>query len=139
MIDLESAAVAAIDSVRKASVAAGYIVAIAVVDEHGDLIAARRMEGTRPRHMRMAINKAFTAAVMDRNTDDFHVELQRRQIQPAQFGDARFTSLPGGLCIQRDGKTIAAIGVTGRTGGKDLSLARAGLAAFGADATTPAP
>jgi glc operon protein GlcG len=114
-------------------------VAIAVVDTHGDLIAARRMEGCRPRHMRMAINKAFTAAVMDRNTDDFHLELQRRQLVPSQFGDERFTSLPGGLCVQIAGKTIAAIGVTGRAGGTDLALARAGLPAFGTDATTPDP
>jgi uncharacterized protein GlcG (DUF336 family) len=44
---------AAIDVIAAASEAAGFFVAIAVIDEHGDLIAAHRMDGCRPRWMRM--------------------------------------------------------------------------------------
>jgi glc operon protein GlcG len=131
MNDLETAARAAIDAIRKAAAAAGYVVAIAVVDAQGDLIAAQRMEGCRPRWMRASLRKAYTAAVMDRDTGDFHNDIVRRQLQIAYYGDPALTALPGGIVVRQDGRTIAAIGVTGPTQGHDSDLALHGLAAFG--------
>ena len=111
--------------------------AIAVVDDHGDLIAAYRMDGSRPRHMKVAISKAYTAAVRDQSTADFHDELVRRNMQVASFVDPLFTDTPGGIPVLGGGKqTIAGIGVTGPTKGHDARFAAAGIAAFGADATT---
>lgn len=132
MIDLEQAARAALDAIRAAAVAAGYVVAIAIVDDHGDLIAAQRMEGCRPRWMRASLRKAHTAAVMDRDTEDFQGEIVRRQIDIAYYGDPMFTALPGGIVVQVQGRTVAGIGVTGPTQGRDIELARHGLAPFGA-------
>ncbi|HLH77185.1 MAG TPA: heme-binding protein [Candidatus Binataceae bacterium] len=132
MIDLEQAARAAIDAIRAAAIAAGFVVAIAITDDHGDLVAAQRMEGCRPRWMRASLRKAHTAAVMDRDTQDFHAEIVRRQIDIAYYGDELFTALPGGIVVQVEGRTVAGIGVTGPTQGRDIELARHGLAAFGA-------
>jgi uncharacterized protein GlcG (DUF336 family) len=42
------------------------------------------------------------------------------------------TALPGGIVVEAAGTTLAAIGVTGKTDGRDAELARAGLAAFAA-------
>lgn len=111
--------------------------AIAVVDDHGDLIAAYRMDGSRPRHMRVAISKAYTAAVRDQSTASFHEELVRRNMQVASFADPLLTDTPGGIpVIGGEKRTVAGIGVTGPTKGHDARFARAGIGAFGDDATT---
>jgi glc operon protein GlcG len=130
--NLEAAALRALDLIAKATREAGYVVAIAVVDAHGDLVAARRMDGARPRWMRASLRKAYSAAVMDRDTDDFHAEIVRRSLQIAYYGDPMLTALPGGIVVEADGVTVAGIGVTGKTQGRDAELARAGLAAFAA-------
>jgi len=132
--ELESAALRALDLIAAATREAGYVVAIAIVDAHGDLVAARRMDGARPRWMRASLRKAYSAAVMDRDTEAFHAEIVRRNLQIAYYGDPMLTALPGGIVVERDGATLAGIGVTGKTDGRDAELARAGLAAFAAAA-----
>lgn len=133
-MNLESAAEVALDAIVAATRAAGFVVSIAIVDAHGDLVAARRMEGARPRWMRASLRKAYSAAVMDRDTDDFHAEIVRRDLQIAYYGDPQLTALPGGIVVpSAAGDTLVGIGVTGKTEGRDAELARAGLAAFRAD------
>ncbi len=133
---LEHAALEALDAVVAAAQAAGFVVAAAVVDAHGDLVAARRMDGARPRWMRASLRKAYSAAIMDRDTDAFHEEIVERRLQIAYYGDPMLTALPGGIVVcSADGATVAAIGVTGKTQGRDAELARAGLASFLRDGT----
>ena len=128
---LAAAATEAVDAIAHAARAAGFVVAIAVVDAHGDLVAARRMDGARPRWMRASLRKAYSSAVMDRDTEDFHAEIVRRGLQIAYYGDPMLTALPGGIVVTgAGGETIAAIGVTGPTQGRDAELARAGVAAL---------
>lgn len=127
----------AIDAIVAASRAAGYVVAIAIVDAHGDLVEAHRMEGCRPRWMRASLRKAYTAAVMDRDTAAFHDEIVERRLQIGYYGDPMLTGLPGGIVVADEhGETIAAIGVTGPTKGTDAELARAGAAALGGASST---
>jgi glc operon protein GlcG len=128
---LEAPALRALDAIAEAARAAGFVVAIAIADAHGDLVAARRMDGARPRWMRASVRKAYTAAVMDRDTEAFHDEIVARHLQIAYYGDPMLCALPGGVVVPgADGVTIAAIGVTGKTVGRDAELARAGFAAF---------
>jgi glc operon protein GlcG len=122
---------AAIDAVVAASEAAGFTVAVAVVDDHGDLIAAQRMDGCRPRSMRMTQRKAYTAAVMDRNTSAFHEELDSMHRQIGYYGDAMLSGLPGGVVVRdAGGRTIGAIGVTGNAKNRDEELAATGIPAL---------
>jgi uncharacterized protein GlcG (DUF336 family) len=126
---------AAIAAIVAATEAAGYVVAIAVVDENADLIAAYRMDGSRPRWMRATLRKAYTACVMDRDTAAFQAEIVKRNLQIAYYGDPMFTGLPGGIpIVGADGSTIGGIGVTGKTEGRDAELAAAGLPFFAAAA-----
>jgi glc operon protein GlcG len=119
---------AAIDAIVAAIEAAGFSVAVAVVDDRGDLIAAHRMDGCRPRTMRMTLRKAYTAAVMDRDTSTFHDEIAARQLEIAYYGDPLFCAIPGGVVIRAaDGTTLGAIGVTGNTKNRDAEFAAAGL------------
>jgi glc operon protein GlcG len=130
-VNLEDASTLALDAIVQATRDAGFVVSIAIVDRYGDLIAARRMEGARPRWMRASIRKAYSSAVMDRDTDDFHEEIVRRDLQIGYYGDAQLTALPGGIVVlDANGETIVGIGVTGKTHGRDAELARAGVAAF---------
>ena len=121
---------AAVDAVVKAAEGIGIVVAIAVVDDHGDLILAHRMDGCRPRSMHMTHRKAYTAAVMDRDTLTFADDIAARNIVLSSYGQPMFSSLPGGVVI-RDaaGKTLGAIGVTGPKN-RDTELASAGLPFF---------
>jgi uncharacterized protein GlcG (DUF336 family) len=122
---------AAMTAIAAATAAAGYVVAIAIVDENADLVAAYRMDGSRPRWMRASLRKAYTACVMDRDTAAFHDEIVRRNLQIASYGDPMFTALPGGIpIVAGDGTTIGGIGVTGKTEGRDAELAAAGLPCF---------
>jgi uncharacterized protein GlcG (DUF336 family) len=124
-------ATSAIAAVIRASEAAGFAVAIAVVDDNGDLIAAHRMDGCRPRSMRMTQRKAYTAAVMDRDTTVFQADMEARQFHVSYYGDPMFTGLPGGVVIRAaDGRTLGAIGVTGNAKGRDNELASAALPHF---------
>jgi glc operon protein GlcG len=133
MTALEAASGRALDAIVAAARAAGFIVAVAIVDANGDLVAARRMDGARPRWMRASIRKAYSAAVMDRDTDDFHAEIVARGLQIQYYGDPALTALPGGIVVPAaDGSTLVGIGVTGKTAGRDPELARAGVAAFAA-------
>ena len=121
----------AIDRIVAATEAAGFVVAIAIVDDHGDLVAAHRMDGCRPRWMRVSQRKAYTSAVMDQSTADFHEMIVRRQLQIVYYGDAMFTALPGGIpIVAPDGTTLGGIGVTGLTKMRDAELAAAGLPSF---------
>ena len=122
---------AAIAAIVAATEAAGFVVAIAIVDENADLVAAHRMDTSRPRWMRASLRKAYTACVMDRDTAAFHDEIVRRNLQLAYYGDPMFTGLPGGIpIVGPDGATIGGIGVTGPTKGRDDELAAAGLPFF---------
>jgi glc operon protein GlcG len=124
---------AAIAAIVAATEAAGFVVAIAIVDENADLIAAHRMDGSRPRWMRASLRKAYTACVMDRDTAAFHDEIVERKLQIAYYGDPMFTALPGGIpIVAPDGTTIGGIGVTGKTKARDAELAAAGLTCFAA-------
>jgi len=46
----------------------GRPVAVAVVDANGDVISCARMDGAHARVLRFAVRKAYTAAVMGRDT-----------------------------------------------------------------------
>jgi glc operon protein GlcG len=130
MISLAQA-VAAINAIVRASEEAGFAVAVAVVDDHGDLIAAHRMDGCRPRSIRMTQRKAYTAAVMDRDTTALHEDMVQRHFDISYYGDPVFTALLGGVAARVAGRTIGAIGVTGNAKNRDGELAAAGLAQLG--------
>jgi glc operon protein GlcG len=122
---------AAIAKIVAATEAAGFIVAIAIVDENTDLVLAHRMDGCRPRWMKVSQRKAHTACAMDRTTENFAEEIVARHLQISYYGDPMFTALPGGIpIVGKDGSTIGAIGVTGKTKMRDSELAAAGLSCF---------
>ena len=109
-------------------VAAGnnWNVAIAVVDDGGHLISLERMDGTQKGSIRIAEQKARTAALFKRPTKAFEdAVLQGRPV---------FMSMPDVICLEggvpliRGGVYLGAIGVSGVKSSEDGVVAAAGAA-----------
>lgn len=79
--------------------------AFAVVDPAGDLIASLRMDGAPARVMKHAIRKAYTSALMGRNTLTMKQDLVDRDNTMWDWGDDHFTTLQGGMVVKRDAFT----------------------------------
>jgi uncharacterized protein GlcG (DUF336 family) len=105
----------------------GRPVAVAVVDEHGELVAYGRMPGAPVRANTIAPNKAYTAARLERDTDSWAKQLADGRQEGAWFGDQRYCGLPGGLAVREGDTVVGGIGISGRTGAEDKELAVFGL------------
>ena len=107
-------------------------VTVAVADPEGNLITLTRMDGARSYTVGKATEKAYTAAIMRRDTRTF---LQGRL--KAEYGSREpippgMTVVPGGNAItEPGGAVVGAIGVSGRPSPEeDEHLAIIGLKAI---------
>ncbi len=101
----------------------GKPVAVAVVDERGDLVAFARQDGVTHRSLRLAQDKAYTAALQESSTRDFAEFLLRTNRTVAAFADPRYVTLAGGVPVPGGG----AVGVSGRSADDDHALATAAI------------
>jgi glc operon protein GlcG len=101
----------------------GKAMAAAVTDNHGDLICCLRMDGAAARVLRHAIRKAYTAAVMARDTLAFRADLEEREGALDQWGDAQLTTLQGGIAIKVKGELVGAVAVGGNVSQRDEEIA----------------
>jgi uncharacterized protein GlcG (DUF336 family) len=121
----------AVDVILLQAKSKGYRIAIAVADANGDFIAFARMDEAYFRWGRNARRKAYTSAIMGRDTQAFYDELQQRKRTLLDYGDPEFTTLPGGVAVYAGKRCIGAVAVTGEAGGNDHQLALAGVTAMG--------
>jgi glc operon protein GlcG len=121
----------AIDTILKTAQANGYQIAIAIADDHGDFIAFARMDDSYLRWGRNARRKAYTSAIMGRDTQAFYDELEKRKRTLLDYGEPEFTTLPGGVAVYSGKRCIGAVGVTGAAKGHDEELALEGVLAMG--------
>ena len=109
----------------------GWLVAVAVVDDGGNLLLFHRMDNAKLVAVDIAIRKAKTAVFFQGETKALELEVTkggRTSLLPIDD----FMPLEGGLPIAVEGKIIGAIGVSGMAGDQDALCAKAGLAALGA-------
>lgn len=105
-----------------------WTVAIAVVDESGNLIAFHKLDDTQMGSIDIAIGKARTAARMKRPTKALEDAIAGgRTVMLAVDG---LTPLEGGVPVMLDGRVIGAVGVSGVTSQQDALVAQAGAAAL---------
>jgi uncharacterized protein GlcG (DUF336 family) len=107
---------------------------IAVTDESGNLIAFSRMDGAKISSIRIAIDKAYTAAAA-RNPTSFYNEICRPG-HPT-FGihvtnEGHFCIIGGGIPALVEGTVVGGIGVSSGTPDQDIEVAQAGIDAFNA-------
>ena len=109
---------------------------IAVSDSHGDLICFARMDGAPVSSIRIATNKAWTAARERKPTKEIgeKVKHPEKGHDIAYFGDPQYVGWGGGIPVWKDGALIGAVGVSGLSAEEDVSLARLGV-----DLITPPP
>jgi glc operon protein GlcG len=97
--------------------------AVAVVDDHGELVAFLRTDGCRFPSITIAINKAFTAAREQIATAELGRRARTESFPMTNFGDARYVSWGGGVPLIRSGAVIGGIGVSGLPEADDEALA----------------
>jgi glc operon protein GlcG len=101
--------------------------AIAVVDPAGDLLAFQRMDGVRPASAELAIQKARTAARLQRPTAE--IEDNINQGRPA-FITADIMALRGGMPVRVKGVVVGAVGIAGLSKETDTEIATTAAAAL---------
>jgi len=109
-------------------------VAIAIVDDAGNLLAYAKMDNLRMFARRHAIRKAYTAAITGMNSGAHAERLKERGLMVGDWGgDPNLTPGTGGVVVRsKDGVLIGGIGVGGYPSGEaDEELADAGLQAMG--------
>jgi len=105
-----------------------WTVAIAVVDESGNLIAFHKIDDTQVGSIDIAIGKARTAARMKRPTKALEDAVAGgRTVMLAIDG---LTPLEGGVPVMLGGRVIGAVGVSGVTSQQDAQVAQAGVTAL---------
>ena len=108
--------------------------AVAVVDRHGELVAFLRTEGCPLPSIKIAIQKAFTAARERSESRALGDKARAEDFPLTNFGELGYVGWGGGVPIVIDGEVVGAIGISGLPEADDMELARwaaASLAATG--------
>ena len=121
-----------IDGAEREATKIGVPMCIAVVDESGNLIAFRRMDGGKILSVSLSQDKAFTAAI-SRNSTQFY----NQKCVPGNlaFGihtsvGGRFSTVGGGVPVEIDGTIVGGLGLSGGLPEQDIQCADAGVAFF---------
>ena len=101
--------------------------AIAVVDPAGDLLAFQRMDGVRPASADLAIEKARTAARLQRSTAEIEDNINQGR---TAFVTAGILVLGGGMPIRVNSAVVGAAGVAGLSKETDAEIANTAAAAL---------
>jgi glc operon protein GlcG len=101
--------------------------AISVVDPAGDLLAFQRMDGVRPASADLAIEKARTAARLQRSTAEIEDNINQGR---TAFVTAGILVLRGGVPIRVNGAVVGAVGVAGLSKEIDAEIANTAAAAL---------
>src|SRR3990172_4637347 len=112
-----------LEQARKAVAAAqaearkqGWPLAIAVVDNHGFLVAYEKMDNTQTGSVQVAIDKAVSAAMFRRPTKAFQDGVAGGGAGLRLLGLRGANPLEGGVTIVTGGRIIGGIGVSGMAG-----------------------
>lgn len=101
---------------------------IAVADSHGDLICFARMDGAPVSSIRVAVNKAWTAARERKSTKDIgeRVRHPEKGHDIAYYGDPQYVGWGGGIPVWKNGEVVGAVAVSGLSSDEDAALAALG-------------
>ena len=102
---------------------------ISIVDDGGNLLAFVRMDGAKLLSRETSLSKAISAASHRQPTSRLDPALE---LKLAIASGGRLTNLEGGFPIIIDGVCVGGIGVGSGKGSEDVDVAKAALAALGA-------
>lgn len=106
--------------------------AVAVADSHGDLICFARMDGAPVSSIRIAMNKAWTAARERKPTKEIgeKVKHPEKGHDIAYYGDPKYVGWGGGVPVWKNGEVVGAVAVSGLSSNEDIALATLGVELF---------
>ena len=99
--------------------------AVALVDDHGELVAFVRVDGCPLPSIANAINTAYTAARERRPSREIGEASRDEGFPITNFGDLRYTGWGGGVPLEVDGAVVGAVGVSGLPEADDMRIAAA--------------
>ena len=122
----------AIRAVLRHAEDAGHEVAVAVVDGSGAPVGQHTMDGASDEAQQAALNKAYTAALLQVATHQLGRGAQTPAFtKPEGFDDGRMTTGGGGYPIVDGATVVGAIGVAGAPNPQeDLECCQAGMTAL---------
>jgi len=124
---------AALEIIKFAITEAGKLglkMSITIVDTSMAMVAFTRMDGATPHSTETSRRKANSAASTGRSTGWMSADLA--VTLPLGAGNL-LTNIPGGVPIRFKGLLVGGLGIAGGTVDQDASVAKAVIAAIGAD------
>jgi glc operon protein GlcG len=102
---------------------------VAVADSHGDLICFVRMDGAPVSSIRIAMNKAWTAARERKPTQEIGEKVKHAEKghDITYYGDPRYVGWGGGIPVWKSGEVVGAVAVSGLSSNEDVALATLGV------------
>lgn len=122
----------AINAMRLRCRAENLAAVLAVADRNGELLCLLRLDGAPTSSVRIAANKAFSAARERKPSREIGTLARRPEggFEMAYFGDGRFTGWGGGLPVILEGERVGAVAVSGLPEDLDEAIADVGLQAI---------
>ena len=121
----------ALEAVRAVVAAAEGSVSVVVADDHGEVVAALRMDGAPLDTELNARRKAYTAARSDATTTRALAEKAGGSPTELASFDPQFSFFHGGVAACADETRVGAVGVSGLPGAEDERLAVGAIVAAG--------
>ena len=133
MISLDQVQKAMNTMLAKANEAPDRPLAIAIVDDVGDLVSYARMDRCLKIPQRMAVRKAYTCAISGQDSKDYAERLKDQGRTVAEMGDPMLAAVQGGVVVlhPKTGAIMGGIGVSGLAAQEDEDIAQMGLKALG--------
>lgn len=107
-----------------------FLMAVAVVDTHGELVYFERMDDTQVGSVDVAISKARSAARFKRATKGFQEQLAAGGAGVRILALQGAVPVAGGVPLLQGGRVVGAVGCSGGTSDQDHQCAEAGAAAL---------
>ncbi len=106
-------------------------VAIAIVDDQGELVSFARQDRCAPQPPLVARKKAYTAARTRTDTKVYADRLKSQGRSATEFGDPNLLAAQGGVVITGpENAVLGGIGVSGLSAEEDEQIAKVGLQAI---------
>jgi glc operon protein GlcG len=120
-----------LNAAEAAAVERGWPMVIAIVDIAGQTVLFERLDQAQSGSVKVAQQKAETAAAFRRPTVAFQHALEQGGLHLRILAMTNLLPLEGGLPLMRDGAVVGAIGVSGMQSHQDAEVAQIGAAALG--------
>jgi glc operon protein GlcG len=119
----------AVDLIVEKALQMKKAVVVAVADAHGDLICFARMDGAPVSSIRVALNKAWTAARERKSTKEIgeKVKHPEKGHDIAYYGDPNYVGWGGGIPVRKNSEVIGSVAVSGLSSTEDIALAELGV------------